>query len=378
MGVNVRIFVSSLIGGFEVERAAAKGAIGTLRHEPVMAENFGAQPNSPQVACLQGLREADLVVLILGERYGQPQASGISATHEEYREAKVSKPILAFVQEGISPELEQQAFIQEVQEWEGGVFRQGFADADDLRTAVTRALHDYDLTAAHAPVDSEELKRIAEGLLPDVSRSQFVGSGATLSIAIAGGPPQQLIRAAMIEDGSFADSLQQAAQFGPTRIFGPSDSTDRRVENDALVLRQESGASLTVDEGANLLIQAPLDRQDRNSRFGLEGSVIIEESVVSAMRNCLEFGSQFLDEVDRTQRLTHLAIAVSISNADYRGWRTQAEQNASPNSVEIGMSGARDRRPVAVDVQRPAIRLNRNGIVEDITVRLRRQWRSRS
>jgi len=137
----MRVFVSSLIAGFLEERAAAKSAIETLRHEPIMAEDFGAQPNSPQIACLQGLRSADLVVLILGERYGQPQASGLSATHEEYREAKGSKPVLAFVQEGVSPEPEQSAFIQEVQEWEGGFFRVSFSDPENLRTLITQALH---------------------------------------------------------------------------------------------------------------------------------------------------------------------------------------------------------------------------------------------
>ena len=79
----MKVFVSSLISGLESLRAVARDAITTLRHEAIMAEDFGARPNSPQVACLTGLRNADVVVLILGERYGAIQASGLSATHEE-------------------------------------------------------------------------------------------------------------------------------------------------------------------------------------------------------------------------------------------------------------------------------------------------------
>ena len=102
----MRIFISSLISGFESQRAAARRAVTTLRHEPVMAEDFGAQPNSPQIACLQGLRGSDMVVLILGEEYGfVPAGSSLSATHQEYREARETKPVLAFVQQGISPGL---------------------------------------------------------------------------------------------------------------------------------------------------------------------------------------------------------------------------------------------------------------------------------
>jgi hypothetical protein len=132
----MKVFISSLISGFEPFRAACRSAIATLRHEPLMAEEFGARPQSPQAACLQGLREADIVVLMLGERYGAAQAgSRLSATHEEYREAQGRKPVIAFVQEGIAPEPEQAAFIKEVQAWEGGLFRGGFKTPDDLATA---------------------------------------------------------------------------------------------------------------------------------------------------------------------------------------------------------------------------------------------------
>lgn len=68
----MKVFISSLISGMEAERAAVKRAIEVLGHQPVMAEDFGARASSPQVACLAGLRDADLVVLILGPRLHHP------------------------------------------------------------------------------------------------------------------------------------------------------------------------------------------------------------------------------------------------------------------------------------------------------------------
>src|SRR5258708_7299102 len=142
----MKVFISSLIAGFEPYRAACKAAVTTLRHEPIMAEGFGPRPPSPQNACLQGLRGAGVVVLVLGERYGATQpGSKLSATQEEYRDARGGKPVIAFVQEGIAPEFEQAAFIAEVQGWEGGLFRGSFKTPDDLRDGVIRALHDYAL-----------------------------------------------------------------------------------------------------------------------------------------------------------------------------------------------------------------------------------------
>lgn len=83
----MKIFISSLIGGFGGSRAATRSAIVALRHQPVAAEDFGAQPSPPQIASLQGERSSDLVVLILGARYGFVQGlSGVSPTHEGYLE----------------------------------------------------------------------------------------------------------------------------------------------------------------------------------------------------------------------------------------------------------------------------------------------------
>lgn len=78
----MKVFISSSISSFEEFRAAVRSAIVALHHEPVVAENFGVLPNSPQIACLQGLRSANLVGLILEGRYGYVQGtSRVSPTH---------------------------------------------------------------------------------------------------------------------------------------------------------------------------------------------------------------------------------------------------------------------------------------------------------
>lgn len=76
------------------------------------------------------------MILILGSRYGDLQASGLSATHEEYREARDTRPVLVFIQQGVDPEPQQDEFIREVQGWEQGHFTAGF---EDPRGFVTRS-----------------------------------------------------------------------------------------------------------------------------------------------------------------------------------------------------------------------------------------------
>ncbi len=79
-----RAFLSSVISGYEDIRAVATAALRSLDLEVVKAEDFGARAETPQVACLTEVRGSDLVVLLVGARYGATQPSGLSATHEEF------------------------------------------------------------------------------------------------------------------------------------------------------------------------------------------------------------------------------------------------------------------------------------------------------
>ncbi len=132
------MFISSPIHGLEPFRDAAARAAAALRHEVKRSEDFGAAADTPQQARLAGVRWADAVLLLLGARYGERQPSGLSATHEEYREAKSRCPMLAFVQREVEREAVQQEFIDEVRGWAGGVLTGDFASPEELQDGVSR------------------------------------------------------------------------------------------------------------------------------------------------------------------------------------------------------------------------------------------------
>ena len=356
----MRIFISSLITGFETQRAAARRAVTTLRHEPVMAEDFGAQPNSPQIACMQGLRSSDMMVLILGENYGfVPPNSTLSATHQEYREARETKPVVAFVQEGISPGPDQDAFIAEVQAWEGGLFRGGFVAADDLQDSVTRALHDVTLANATGPVDEQEMAARALAMMPPENRNHV--TPAMLELVIAGGPRQRILRPVELEDQGLAERLEQSALYGKNRLFDRSLGTASGLDGADLVLGQERGASIRLTEHGSIAVRVPLDEPRARGR-GLDhmsGMVIIEESVQHRLGVALDYAAEIIDYIDRTQRLTHLVVAVRLTGVEHRGWRTQAQHAASSSSVQMGIGGMRERLPVTLTIRRAALGLDR-------------------
>lgn len=369
----MKIFVSSLISGFEDERAAAVAAIKSLGHIPITAEAFGAGVASPRVACLQGLRDADLVVLMLGESYGAIQdISGLSATHEEYREAKGSRPVIAFVQEGIQPEARQGEFIREVQDWSGGLFRGGFTDAEHLRQAITQAIHQFELANAVAPVDPVELLQRALTMIPREERGYSRAGRPLLHLAVAGGPTQTILRPVEIEHPDLSRSLLREANYGDHAVFDPSRGSTGEMSGGALRLSQDSGAEIILDERGGVRISVPIARG-----AGMMGA-LIEELVSDAIDRAITHTDWLLSQIDETHRLSRFVLVASIDAGDYMGWRTQNEDEASPNSMTMSHHfGAEAREPVSFlppDRPRTALTFDKNRMVEDLVTLLRRQW----
>lgn len=375
----MRIFISSLISGMEPERAAAKQAIELLRHQAVMAEDFGAQVNSPQVACLSGLRQSELVVLVLGPRYGSKQASGLSATHEEYRDARGRKAILAFVEKGV-PEPEQANFIREVGEWEQGRLWAGFSTPAELRDLVTRALHDYALVHASAPLDPSALVRRARELLPETDHGR--SSGTALHLAISMGPETDVLRPAELEARGLSEVMEQRALFGETAIFDRRVGTESGLQGNSLVVYQEKSydtrREIRLWASGDMRIILPARDEDRGMGF----PVVIQEVVSAKLASAISYASWLLGHVDSTERITHVALAAALVGEGAVGWRTREEHAASPNAGSFGGFGGDRGREKAVTLTpahrvRGALALDATRIVEDLVALLKRRWKER-
>ena len=368
---SVRVFVSSIMSGdFPELRDAAGDAIGLLGYEAVRAEDYAASPTSARVACLADVRSVDAMVLILGSEYGSRQASGLSATHEEYREAReTSRPVLAFIAEGTQPDVAQTEFIREVQDWEDGHYTNSFRDADDLKTKVTQGLHQFMLTQAATPVDEAELARQAKALIPARTHT----SRPMLIVAVAGGPAQQVIRPAELEGGPLLHYLQDQAHAGSDAVLSHSFGTEASVIGDAVVLEQrDSGARISLDETGSIVLAQPATSRQDIRRASIPS--IIEEDLTKRITLALRFGAQVLDHVDPRQRISHVAIVAALLEAGHLPWRNRADYDRNPHMATMGFSG-RDRIEAATSpptCKRAALSSDTERLSEDLTVRLRR------
>ena len=367
----MNVFISSVIGGMRELRDATADAIKVLRHSVIRAEDFGASATSPRVACLDAVRNSDAVVLILGSRYGDVQASGLSATHEEYREARDTRPVLVMVQNGAAFEPQQQEFIDEVQDWNSGNYTQSFGTPSELKDGVTRALHELEMSLAKGSVDSDEMLERAIGSLE--VEDGYGHSGPRMATAIANGPRQTILRPAEMESSTLERALLKVALFGSDPIFTSEKGTKTEIDGEMLILEQD-GRCVCIQEDGTIDLAADLPR----ANTGL--NAIIEENVEELIESFIGFAVDVLDHVDETHRLSHSIVVANLLRAGHIPWRTRQEHAASPNAITIGWRrmGNSKIEPVYLDPPdkpRSALRPSASDNAEDLTVLLRRQLR---
>jgi hypothetical protein len=365
----VKVFISSVVQGLEEYREAAAKAARTLKHQVLRSEDFGAMPTTPQRACLAAVREADAVLLLIGQRYGSPQASGLSPTHEEFREAQRHGTVLVFVQQGVQREETQEAFLREVRGWDSGLYTASFTTPEDVRDAVTTALHQLELARSSGPIDGGEmLSRAKEAL----GRPRGGFGQAILKLVVVGSPAQQVLRPAELEQRDLAREINQQALFGSAPIFDTQSGTKDSIQGDHLELRQDN-RSLTIDQLGTVSIEMPAEEQREGSHL----PVLVEEFIAHEVVIALSFAGWLLDRIDPTHRLQEVAPVLALFDAGYLGWKTRAEHDKSPNVVAVGIGGKDD---LTVHLHPPnrrreALRNDAKRLAEDLTVLLRRRKR---
>ena len=365
----MRVFVSSVIRGMERHRAAVADAIESLGYSVVRSEDFGASTDTPRQACLEAARTADLTIVLLGARYGPPQDSGLSATHEEFREACEHGTVAVLIESDTDPEPRQQKFLREAQDWATGRMTDTFSDADDLRSKATRLVHQHALRRQGTPVDPSELLERARSWVPRPEQH----SSPRLHVIVTGGPRQEVIPPSELDGREFAGPIMQQAVSGTEPVFTLARGTNAVLERGQLRLVQD-GATIVVAEDGTVVVSVPAMRRDREFPTGL--LALIEEDVRSALAAALGFIRWVLDYVDSPGRISHIVVLGAIESGSIYGWRTRAEHAASPHSMTTFPMSQRD---LVVVPEEPAVRprayltASRDQLVEDLLARLRRE-----
>ena len=230
------IFISSVMEGYGDIRDAASDGIRQAGCEPVRAEDFSAASASPRNACLDGVRSTDALVLLLGARYGFVGPSALAVTEEEYNEGRKNhKQIFVFLQDGVSRELQQQAFADRVQHYVDGHWRKVFDDPADLRELVRGAVAAADLARVPGHRAKAET-RIRSTLNRRPPEAQDIVWLQTVWTTLR---DEEVVDPLDLGDGAFQRRVQRVAHESEPPLFDYEER--KRVLAETSTLRVEQG-----------------------------------------------------------------------------------------------------------------------------------------
>lgn len=211
------IFVSSKIRGMEDLRSAARAVIEGLGHCPLMAEDFAAASSTPRGACLDGVRQADVIVLILGAEYGELQPSGKSATEEEFDEARRRSTPVLVLRTTMEMDAAQRAFVERIGGWVDGALHRRFGSRDDLTRELGRALRAHQDAPGKAEILASVRERLEQVMLGSRARG-YVNHVPRLSVAWMPSASPGLVDEARFFD-ELPDAIGDLLVAGPTRLL---------------------------------------------------------------------------------------------------------------------------------------------------------------
>ena len=325
---NPRVFVSSVMENFAEYREAAAIGIRRAGCEPVRAEDFPAQSTSPRTACLDGVRSADALVLILGERYGFVGPSGLAATEEEYQEAlKTDKPVLVFVQSGVIHEPRQGSLIANIQSYVDGHWRKAFRGSSELAELVEDAVKAADLDAGPLRVSQAAAMRVRSELTEGFTNGT---DAVVLRTVWATLRNEEVIDPLELDDGEFERVLLRIGHECVPPVFDYACSKRSFVETSRIRINQgdiqnwggtEHFAAVGISvQGTMVVTQSVTGAEDRRDTLDhyLSAHVIDPNVLQAQMKQAWAFAAGWWRERDPYLRHDRLLYNVGLYNIGHR------------------------------------------------------------
>lgn len=361
-----KVFLSSVRRGLEEERDSLPPLIRAIGHIPRRFEDFTAQPVPSRDACLAGVEDADVYLLLLGSHYGDPVFdSGLSPTEEEWTVAKRRGiPILVFRKLGVDFDDAQTAFAKRVEDYVTGRFRDTFSGAVDLLPKVAeqiRQLAEQPGRLVWIPLDGP----VATEWIVTEDQLRYTGVGATVELHLVPMQVDERLSASALE------RLPEAlARFGREYgLFGPGDALDLRGgEHRAHAVRGASrdhgvaGVAVTRGQTVSLWQQLPRDSM---------GSILDRRDLAQRLAMLLRIGA---DVVPATTASVALAVALGPTQTLTEG---DVRDLGRRNSASMGMNDRLIRIDAEDSVPKDTIRLGADEIAAELATRLVLRFRDR-
>jgi hypothetical protein len=372
----VRVFISSVRRELVAERDYLPGLLRAIGHEPSRFEEFGARNATSRGACLDGVNQADVYVLLLGPHYGdEMEDSRRSATEEEFTVAQQRGiPILVFKKTGVDYDPAQHEFIQRLGNYQQGRFWAEFSDATDLGLKVAKALSDLSIPPSpltYLPLSQPATVRWRADRHQLTEHNQFAPVLEVHAVPTTPGPLRPVSELA-----DFAERL--AARGREMGFFG---------QGDALAINHDSTTAWVVRAESP---RGGFYRERRTDPYsglsvGRDGAAMIFQALPTDSMGAL------VDRADLKQRLSvllrilaphlpsteHVALAAAIDPTD-RVVEGDPSLVGHRNSASMSARGGAARAEPVDQVPRASLSDGIPAVADELAVRLLQALRATS
>lgn len=362
-----RVFVSSIMQGFEPFREAARDGVKASGCEPLLAEDWPSQGDSSRTACLDLVASSDALVLIIGERGGWTAPSGKLVVEEEWDEARRRKlPVRVFVQEGVERDGEAARLAATASDYITGLFRRTFTDPGSLAAEVERALHDIEPLSTNAMTASTDDLRTLALAIGDAGSQNDAGD-KTLRFVLAPERAGEVIDPRTLDEAGFHHAVMTAAQSPAHRIVSYGQPVVPRVRGTGLVLeasapqsnwREARAPRIEVHEHGLILVDTPLETPDLSGIGGIPSHVLDEERVEAALVTSFRFAGAVYNLVDEYRRYERLRVDVALSGVQGAMLERDPQPRSSYTIPNAWMMGG-DTAPIT-PLQAPRVVIRRD------------------
>ncbi|MDB4915257.1 MAG: hypothetical protein JWM95_2901 [Gemmatimonadetes bacterium] len=361
-----RVFVSSVIEGFESFREAARQGILAADGDPILVnEDFPSLAASSRNACLDAIDSADYFVLLIGSRGGWTAPSGKLVVEEEYERAVARKqPILVFLQD-VPRDDHAARLVRRVSDYVEGAFRRTFTNELELQRELERALHPL-LTNPESrltmPKSSED----------DFAKPYAVQGMTMLRFVLMPERQEEVVDPVRISSEQFGRRVYEIAHSADVGILSFERPKTRTLERDDLVILQTDNdgrngarqyARIQISESGRLVIDANISGRAQQGDSFFSAMVIDTRDIEAVLEQCHQFSAALYDEIDPFKRHQRFGYDVCLSGLDHR----RLERNPQPrSSFGMNMQGTQvirafgDWRAIArADLRQPAPEIER-------------------
>jgi hypothetical protein len=322
------VFISSVSEDYQHIRQAAREAISKAGGQPIGFEDFSAQNKSSRNACLEGIRECDVYLAVLGARYGFITSSGLSATEDEFNEAvHLGKRRLVLVEEVDGHEPKQQAFLKRIGDYETGRFWKKFRNTEGLKEELAKTLKEVFLTLVKGLTESQLKERLQKEILNPLENNY---SQSWLITAAIPDCQASITDDSSFNDEKFAKKIFLIGQEGDPSVFEIEWGKSKALKEDHWLLEQ-LGNRHWREEQRFSIVKLYLDacvviamnvtgRESEQDYSSSQGLYIYPDTLQGIADTQLSFLTRVYNHLDPHLRWDRVALMSALHHVGHRNF----------------------------------------------------------